>query len=63
MEQEHALTTEETATFDDLKAQLVKKRRDIDAIEGAIKGALLLLTKQKGLPADADASLSTDTPS
>ena len=58
MEQEHALTKEETATFDNLKAQAQKKQRDLDAINGAWQGALLLLTNQRGLPADA--TLSTD---
>jgi hypothetical protein len=59
MEQEFILTPEETATFNNLKAQAQAKQRDVDAIQGAMQGALLLLTTQKGHP-NANASLSPD---
>jgi hypothetical protein len=59
MEQEFFLTPEETATFNNLKAQSQAKQRDVDAIQGAMQGALLLLTNQKGHP-NANASLTPD---
>jgi hypothetical protein len=49
MTKEYTLTPEETLAFKNLKAQESSKQQELLAIQGALQGAVLMLTSQKGL--------------
>jgi hypothetical protein len=56
---DYDLTPEETAAFVDLKTQQNQKQQELLAIQGALQGAIVMVTSQKGA-LTAQAKLNSD---